>query len=115
MVGATGAGAGAGTGAGAGVGAAAGGVIEEDDDDALLALPAPALLVPVGALVREPLRVPEPFEPFVFVDLPGFACATKPARAPTSAMAPTQANLVTFDARRSAASRAVPPCRVNSG
>jgi len=64
--------------------------------------------------------VPEPFEPFVFeplvfVDLPGFAWATKPARAPTSAMAPTQTHFVTFDARRSAASRAVPPCRVNSG
>jgi hypothetical protein len=81
--------------------------MDGDDDDAL---PEPASLgVWLGAVLRGWLSEPESPEPLVFVDLPGLACATYPARAPASATAPTQTHLVMLDARRSAASRAVPP------
>jgi hypothetical protein len=104
-----GAGAGTGAGAGAGVGAAAGG--EREDEDAAPVAPPPlsAALPPVDPEAPEPLRDPEPLELLVFVECPGFACATKPASAPTRATAPTHTHFVRLDARRNAASRAVPP------
>ena len=66
----------------------------------------------VGLDAPEPLPAPEPPEPLLFVECPGFAWATKPASAPTRATAPTQAHFVRLDARRKAASRA---CRRAAG
>ncbi len=78
---------------------------------AVLGVPPPPLFTFawVGLDAPEPLPAPEPPEPLLFVECPGFACATKPASAPTRATAPTHTHFVRLDARRNAASRAVPP------
>jgi hypothetical protein len=53
----------------------------------------------------EALRVPALPVPSVLDDRPGFAWATNPASAPTSATAPTPTHLVSVEARRSPSSR----------
>ena len=100
----------AGAGTGAGAGGAAGG--EREGEEAVLGVPPPPLLHvclsgPGGAGAASRLR--SRLSCLLFVECPGFAWATKPASAPTRATAPTQAHFVRLDARRNAASRAVPP------